>query len=146
MTSSAGALVPACAAGGLGGWSAWPERVAGVSRLLAGLAAPVSLGLPRVPGPLQWQGLRRRAIPLAGAESPELQVRFGRPPAALRPRVGQHRGDVQVPGPPGPGEFVHVGDVWPVAGRAQADRRRVAAPAELPEPARALSQPAHLIR
>ena len=39
-----------------GGWSAWPERVVGVARPLAGLAALVPLGLPGVPGPLQLQG------------------------------------------------------------------------------------------
>jgi bifunctional DNA primase/polymerase-like protein len=44
------------AAGRLGGWSAWPERVVGIARPLAGLAALVSLGLPRVPGPLQLRG------------------------------------------------------------------------------------------
>jgi hypothetical protein len=54
----------------------------------------------------------RRAIP-AGAEGPELQVRLGQPPAALRPRVGQHRGGGQVTGPPGPGELVQVvRDAW----------------------------------
>jgi hypothetical protein len=65
---------------------------------------------------------------------------------------------------PGAGEFVHVGGnavddrlpprqadgddgpVRPVGGRAQVDRRRVAAPVELPEPARALPQPVHLVR
>ena len=31
------------------------------------------------------------------------------PLAAFRPRAGQHRRGVQVPGPPGSGEFVHVG-------------------------------------
>lgn len=36
------------AAGRLGGWSAWPERVVGVTRPLGGLAARVSLGLPCV--------------------------------------------------------------------------------------------------
>ncbi len=40
---------------------------------------------------------------------PELQVRLGQPAAAFRPRVGQHRGGVQVLDPPGPGEFVYVG-------------------------------------
>ena len=40
----------------------------------------------------------------------------------------------------------HDGPVRPVGGRAQVDRRRVAAPVELPEPARALSQPVHLVR
>ena len=44
------------AAGRLGGWSAWPERVVGVARPLAGLAALVSPGLPRVLGPLQLRG------------------------------------------------------------------------------------------
>ena len=38
------------------------------------------------------------------------------------------------------------GPVWPVGGRAQVDRRGVAAPVEVPEPARALSQPVHLVR
>jgi len=52
-----------------------------------------------------------------GAEGPELQVRLGQPPAALRPRAGQHRGGVQVPGPPGPGQLVHV------SGDAVDDRR-----------------------
>ena len=42
--------------GDAGGWSAWPERVAGVPWPLAGLAALVSLGLPGVPGPLPEQG------------------------------------------------------------------------------------------
>jgi len=95
---------------------------------------------------------------------PSLTSRLGQPPAALRTPVGQHRGGVQVLDPPGPGELVHVGGdavddrphprevdgddgpVWPVGGRAQVDRRRVAAPVELPEPARALSQPVHLVR
>ena len=40
----------------------------------------------------------------------------------------------------------HDGPVRPVGGRAQVHRRRVAAPVELPEPARALSQPVHLVR
>src|SRR5713226_3018187 len=44
----------------------------------------------------------------AGAEGPELQVRLGQPPAAFRPRAGQHRGGAQVLDPPGPGELVHT--------------------------------------
>jgi hypothetical protein len=39
------------------GWSsAWPERVVAVAGPLADLAAPVSPGLPGVPGPLQLPG------------------------------------------------------------------------------------------
>ncbi len=143
---------------------AWPERVVGVAGPLADLASLVSLGLPGVPGPLQLRG-RGSGQPPSGAEGPELQVRLGQPPTAFGPRVGQHRSGVQVLDldPPGPGEFVHVGGdpvddrghprqadsddgpVRPVGGRAQVDRRRVAAPDELPQPARALPQPAHLI-
>src|SRR5271166_1209260 len=42
--------------GQAGGWSAWPERVAGAAWPLAGLAALVSPGLPGVPGLLPEQG------------------------------------------------------------------------------------------
>jgi hypothetical protein len=148
---------------GMGWPSAGPERVVGVAGPLGDLAALVSLGLPGIPGPLQLRG-RGSGQPPPGAEGPELQVRLGQPPAALRPPVGQHRGSIQVPDPPGPGELVHVsgdavddrrhprqvdghdGPVRPVSGRAQVDRRRVAAPVKLPQPARALPQPVHLVR
>ena len=50
-------------------------------------------------------------------------LRLGQPPTAFRPPAGQHRGGVQVLGPPGPGEFVHVGgdavDVMTAATRAR---------------------------
>src|SRR5260370_740021 len=88
----------------------------GVAGSLVNLAALVSPGLPGVPGPLQLRG-RGSGQPPSGAEGPELQVRLGQPPAAFRPRVGQHRGGVQVLGPPGPGEVVHGG------GDAVDDRR-----------------------
>ena len=57
------------------GWSlAWPERVAGVARPLVHLAAPVSPGLPGVPGPLRLRD-GGGGQPLARAEGPQLTVR-----------------------------------------------------------------------
>jgi len=102
-------------------------------------------------------GSRRRV------QKAELQVRLGQPPTAFGPRVGQHRGFVQVLDPPGPGELVHVGGdavddrghprevdghdgpVWPVGGQAQVDRWRVAVSVQVREPVHAMPQPAHLI-
>jgi hypothetical protein len=47
---------------------------------------------------------------------------------------------------PHPGQGAgHDGPVWPVGGRAQADRWRVAISVQAREPACALPQPAHLI-
>jgi hypothetical protein len=45
------------------------------------------------------------------AEGPELKVRLGQPLAAFGPRVGQHRGGVQILDPAGPGEL--IGQVGP---------------------------------
>jgi len=42
--------------GGTGVSLAWPERVVGVAGSLVNFAAPVSLGLPGVLGPLQLRG------------------------------------------------------------------------------------------
>jgi hypothetical protein len=74
------------------GWSlAWPERVAGAAGPPTDLAAPVSPGLPGVPGPLQLRG-RGSGQPPSGAEGPELQVRPGQPPAAFGPRADSTSG------------------------------------------------------
>jgi hypothetical protein len=146
---------------GMGWSSAGPERVIGVTGPLADLAALMPLGLPGVPGPLQLRG--RGSGPPPGAEGPELQVRRSQPPAALRPRVGQHRGIVQVLDPPGQpssstsaamrsmtartrarSTATRAGPA--VGGRAQAGRCRVAVGVQVREPVRALPQPAHFIR
>ena len=91
------------------GWSsAWPERVVGAAGPLADLAAPVSLGLAGIPGPLRLRG-RGRGQPPLGAEDLEFQVRPGQPPMAFGPWVEPHRGGAQVLDPAGPGELVHIG-------------------------------------
>ena len=116
------------AAGRLGGWSAWRERVVGVTRPLA--VSP------------HWyrsacHASRARSscrVEEAGNPSRVQQARISRSGSANRRRrsarqlgstAAVYRSTAR------PGEFVHVG-VW-----AQVDCRRVAAPVELPD------QPAH---
>jgi|HubBroStandDraft_2_1064218.scaffolds.fasta_scaffold14485_4 hypothetical protein len=124
----------------------------------AGTARPA-----RRPRSAPAAGSRRRVIP-CGRRRPGTPG-SARPAAGGAPPTGRGA-PRRCPGPrpPSPGEFVHIGGdavddrghprqadgdegpVWPVGGRAQADRRQVAAPVELPEPARALPQPVHLVR
>jgi len=68
-----------------------PERVTGVAGPLADLAALVSPSLPGIPGPLQVRDWGSGQPP-PGAEGPELQVRPGQPPAAMRSRIAATRG------------------------------------------------------
>ena len=115
------------AAGRLGGWSAWRERVVGVTRPLA--VSP------------HWyrsacHASRARSscrVEEAGNPSRVQQARISRSGSANRRRSARQLGSTAAVyrSTARPGEFVHVG-VW-----AQVDCRRVAAPVELPD------QPAH---